>query len=139
MDVPQGLWLATNGTVAQLQQYAEREPYTMTTQQWHPSLAFADSYFGTAMAFAAQWQQRYGYAPDPYAAAASVTVYTIARAVQAGLARCDLGPALANATAGVLDMSALMHDRSGARYGRGILQTAASARTGFPYLNACDS
>jgi branched-chain amino acid transport system substrate-binding protein len=56
--------------------------YAFGMTPWLPSPTLKDQYFGDAAKFAAEYQKRYGYAPDYHAASAVADVETFVKAIE---------------------------------------------------------
>ena len=57
--------------------------YAFGMTPWLPNAALKDEWFGDAAAFAKQYQQKYGYAPDYHAASGVADVEAYAKAIEA--------------------------------------------------------
>eukprot|EP00983_Pelagomonas_calceolata_P121824 1160838-Pelagomonas_calceolata.AAC.1 len=54
----------------------------LSAVQWHPSMGYADSFFGTSAEYASEFEALFGTEPSYLAAMASATVFSLAVAIK---------------------------------------------------------
>ncbi|KAF5843327.1 hypothetical protein DUNSADRAFT_17905, partial [Dunaliella salina] len=62
--------------------------HTLSAGQWHPALAYADPFHGTASEYSAAFQQAYGHLPSYVGAGASATSFSLATAIKEAFEGC---------------------------------------------------
>lgn len=86
------MWLASYGNMSDFLTGLDGQgEYALTTVQWLPSMPYADSYFGTAAQYAADFTDAMGNAPSYFSAAATAAGLVLLTALRQSIEACDVG------------------------------------------------
>uniref|UniRef100_A0A7S3VSS8 guanylate cyclase n=3 Tax=Dunaliella tertiolecta TaxID=3047 RepID=A0A7S3VSS8_DUNTE len=89
----------------------------LSAVQWHPSMGYADSFFGTSAGYTSDFEAVFGTEPSYLAAMASATVFSLAVAIKGAFERCTFTQASMDADALLFDTSAIAcKDAIGQKY-----------------------